>query len=88
MYLQGYLAWSSALDRYIESAGLDNVVKQRARFVTSLMTDALAPTNTLLGNPAALKKAIDSGGKSLIEGFKHLLSGPHLATWDAVPRWT
>jgi polyhydroxyalkanoate synthase subunit PhaC len=74
MYLQGYLAWSSMLDRYIESAGLDNIVKQRARFVTSLVTDALAPTNTLLGNPAALKKAVDSGGKSLIDGFKHLLS--------------
>jgi len=73
MFEQGYLAWSSALDRYIDSTGLDNVVKQRARFVTSLLTDALAPTNTLLGNPAAIKKAVDSGGKSLVDGFRNLI---------------
>jgi poly(3-hydroxyalkanoate) synthetase len=42
--------------------------------VVSLLTDALAPTNTLLGNPAALKRVIDSGGASLLEGFKNLLA--------------
>jgi polyhydroxyalkanoate synthase len=73
-YLQGYLAWTNALDTFIESSGLDSVARQRARFVMSLMADSVAPTNTLLGNPAALKKAIDSGGKSLLEGSKHLLA--------------
>ena len=73
MYMQGYLAWTGALDRYIESTSFDDVVKQRAHFITSLMTDALSPTNMLLGNPAALKKAVESGGKSLVDGFSNLM---------------
>ena len=74
MYLQGYLAWSGALNRYIDSTSFDDVIKQRARFITSLMTDALSPTNMLLGNPAALKKAVDSGGKSLMDGLSNLMT--------------
>jgi polyhydroxyalkanoate synthase subunit PhaC len=73
-YLQMYLAWAKALDGFVDNSALDRLAKQRARFVISLFTDALAPTNTLLGNPAALKKAIDSGGISLREGFKNLLT--------------
>src|SRR6266403_1877873 len=45
-----------------------------ARDLVSLLTDALSPTNTLLGNPAALKRVIDSGGGSLLEGIKNLLT--------------
>ncbi|MBV8095124.1 MAG: alpha/beta fold hydrolase [Acetobacteraceae bacterium] len=74
MYLQAYLAWNNALEGFVDGSDLDDLGKQRARFVISLLTDALAPTNTLLGNPAALKKAIDSGGMSLVEGVKNLLS--------------
>ena len=74
MSLQGYLAWGNALTSFVEKSGLDSLTKQRAQFVVSLLTDALSPTNTLLGNPAALKKAIDSGGASLLEGVKNLLT--------------
>jgi polyhydroxyalkanoate synthase subunit PhaC len=74
MSLQGYLAWSSALTGFVEKTGLDSLSKQRAQFVVSLLSDALSPTNTLLGNPAALKKVIDSGGASLMDGFKNLLA--------------
>jgi polyhydroxyalkanoate synthase len=41
--------------------------------VVSLLTDALSPTNTLLGNPAAQKRVIDSGGANLLEGVKNPL---------------
>jgi polyhydroxyalkanoate synthase subunit PhaC len=74
MSLQGYLAWSNALTSFVEKTGLDSLSKQRAQFVVSLLSDALSPTNTLLGNPAALKKVIDSGGASLVDGFKNLLA--------------
>jgi polyhydroxyalkanoate synthase subunit PhaC len=74
MYLQGYLAWSGGLNRYIDSTSFDDVIKQRARFITSLMTDALSPTNMLLGNPAALKKAVDSGGKSVMDGLSNMMT--------------
>jgi polyhydroxyalkanoate synthase subunit PhaC len=74
MSLQGYLAWSNALTSFVDKIGLDSLTKQRAQFVVSLLSDALSPTNTLLGNPAALKKVVDSGGSSLVNGFKNLLA--------------
>ncbi len=46
---------------------------ERARFMLSLFTEAMAPTNTLLGNPAAMKKMYETGGASLVRGLTHML---------------
>ncbi|MGF6720992.1 polyhydroxyalkanoate synthase [Paraburkholderia sp. GAS41] len=73
MTLQGYLAWQRALAGFVERSGLDPANKERARFVMSLITDAAAPTNTLLGNPAALKKVIETGGASLLDGANNIM---------------
>jgi polyhydroxyalkanoate synthase len=73
MTLQGYLAWQRALSGFVERSGLDPANKERARFVMSLITDAASPTNTLLGNPAALKKVIDTGGASLLDGANNIM---------------
>ncbi|WP_322042125.1 alpha/beta fold hydrolase [Paraburkholderia sp. J67] len=74
MTLQGYLAWRDSLSGFVERSGLDANSKERAKFVMSLITDAASPTNTLLGNPAALKKVVDSGGTSLMEGFSNAVT--------------
>ncbi|MFL9863096.1 alpha/beta fold hydrolase [Paraburkholderia fungorum] len=74
MTLQGYLAWRDALAGFVERSALDPVNKERARFVMSLLTDAASPTNTLLGNPAALKKVIDTGGASLLDGCNNIVT--------------
>jgi len=73
-YLQSYLAWSKALTGLVERSELDAKCKERAAFVVSLFADALAPTNTLIGNPAALKKLIESGGASLLAGMQNMLA--------------
>ncbi|NVI03083.1 alpha/beta fold hydrolase [Paraburkholderia youngii] len=73
MALQGYLVWRDALSGFVDRSALDPKSKERAQFVMSLFTDALSPTNTLLGNPAALKKVVDSGGASLIGGLKNAM---------------
>ena len=39
----------------------------------SLLADALAPTNLLLTNPAALKRAFDTGGRSVLAGARNCL---------------
>ncbi len=39
-----------------------------------MLTSAVAPTNSLLGNPAALQKAFDSGGSSMVRGAKSWFS--------------
>ena len=72
--LQGYLAWRNALAGFVERSALDDRSKERAQFVASLVTDALAPTNTLPGNPAALRKFVESGGASVVAGLKNMLA--------------
>ena len=44
---------------------------ERARFVVNIVMSALAPTNFLPTNPAALKRAFDTGGRSLARGAGH-----------------
>jgi polyhydroxyalkanoate synthase len=73
MVLQGYLAWTNALQGFVDRSGLDDRTKDRARFAVSLMTDAFAPTNTLLGNPAALRQTWEERGQNLVSGWKNLL---------------
>lgn len=70
---QGYLAWSGALHAVVGEAGMDRRDAERSRFVVSLLVDALSPTNSLAGNPAALKKLIDTGGMSLVHGLEQLI---------------
>jgi polyhydroxyalkanoate synthase subunit PhaC len=72
--LQAYLAWGSAVDAFVDQCSLSELDKTRARLVTSIITDALAPTNALLTNPAALKQLIDSGGESLRQGLKNYVA--------------
>ena len=40
---------------------------------TDLLLDALAPTNFLPTNPAALKRAFDTAGASLVQGRPHFV---------------
>jgi polyhydroxyalkanoate synthase len=70
---QSYLAWAGALNRFVDEAKMDKRDAERARFVVSLLVDALAPTNSLAGNPAALKKLVDTGGASLVHGLENLI---------------
>ena len=70
---QGYLAFCQAVDRLAESRP-DWRGRERARFLGGVVTSSLAPTNTLLGNPAALKRVFETGGASLVDGTKNMLS--------------
>jgi polyhydroxyalkanoate synthase len=70
---QAYLAWGNALNRFLDDRKLDKHDADRARFVAALLIDALAPTNSLAGNPAALKKLIDTGGASLVHGLENFV---------------
>jgi polyhydroxyalkanoate synthase subunit PhaC len=43
---------------------------ERARFVANIVMSAAAPTNFMLTNPAALKRAFDTGGLSMVRGAR------------------
>jgi polyhydroxyalkanoate synthase subunit PhaC len=69
--LQAYLAWGSAVDRFVDQSSLSELDKRRAHLITTILVDALAPTNALLTNPTAVKQLVDSGGESLWRGLKN-----------------
>ena len=71
--LQSYLAVGKTLDRCIDEARMDAADAERARFIASLVVDALAPTNFMAGNPAALKRLAETRGASAVHGFANLL---------------
>ncbi len=70
-YLQTYLAWRKELQEWIASSDLSPQDISRGQFVINLMTEAMAPTNTL-SNPAAVKRFFETGGKSLLDGLANL----------------
>ncbi|MFC3940060.1 hypothetical protein CCU68_11700 [Pseudomonas gingeri NCPPB 3146 = LMG 5327] len=69
---QAYLAWSRSVNGLADRLEIpDWRTREQLRLALDLWTSAAAPTNTLLGNPAALQKAFDSGGTSLLRGSKN-----------------
>jgi polyhydroxyalkanoate synthase len=71
--MQAYLATQEELNSFVDSSQLGAREKGKALFFASLITDALAPSNFLLGNPVALRKLVDTRGDSLAEGLKNLV---------------
>jgi poly[(R)-3-hydroxyalkanoate] polymerase subunit PhaC len=81
---QAYGLWTRLLDDLADAARLDERSSERAHFALGLIGDALAPTNYLLTNPKALKRAFETGGASVVRGFRHFLED--VATNDGMPR--
>ncbi len=71
--MQGFLAWRQSLNNMLESADASADDRERARFALSLVTEAFAPTNTLIGNPGALMRITQTRGKSLLYGLQNFL---------------
>ena len=70
--LQAYLAWQKQLLAWIDESNLDCDDRARARFLVALLSDAVAPSNSLI-NPLAVKELFNTGGISLLNGVRHLL---------------
>jgi poly[(R)-3-hydroxyalkanoate] polymerase subunit PhaC len=72
--MQTYLAWRQMTLDLAKDDVAENghwKVAAQERFSISLLTEALAPTNLLAGNPAALKRAFETGGMSLVTGLRN-----------------
>lgn len=82
--MQGFLVWRDALTRMLERADATPEDRERARFLLSVVTEAFAPTNSLLGNPGALKRVSETRGKSLLYGAQNFLDD--LLNNGAMPR--
>ncbi|MGN1291015.1 MAG: alpha/beta fold hydrolase, partial [Bradyrhizobium sp.] len=71
--LKAYLAWGEAVNGLVDKTSLSDIDKQRAHLITEILIDAVAPTNTMITNPAAVRKFIDTGGQSLWSGLKNYI---------------
>ena len=71
---QQFLLGSQLVTELLDAAELEASKDAKARFAAQFVLDALAPTNTFLGNPAALHEAFATGGKSVARGAKNMLS--------------
>ena len=63
--------WMERMYQGVEGSWQD---KARARFAADVIAAALAPTNYLGTNPEALRKAVETGGLSLVRGVRNMLN--------------
>lgn len=70
---QHFLLFDQLVTELLDAAGVSGSREAKARFAAKFLVDALAPTNTLFGNPAAVRRAFDTGGKSIGRGLKNLV---------------
>lgn len=71
---QSYLLTTGWVNDMIrDTPGLDAKTKSRVGFYTRQWCDAISPSNFWLTNPEALRKMAETGGESLLQGFKNLL---------------
>ena len=70
---QTYLVASQTLEHVVDDADLDWRSEQQMRYAVQMLVDALAPSNNPFLNPAALKVALDTGGKSYLNGAKQFV---------------
>jgi polyhydroxyalkanoate synthase len=89
-WLQAYRILERDLKSLPDEVRVDANDADKARFLLALVADAAAPTNTLAGNPAALRRARETRGRSLVAGARNFLgdlrhNGGMPATVDAKP---
>ncbi|MEZ5499164.1 MAG: alpha/beta fold hydrolase [Steroidobacteraceae bacterium] len=71
--MQAYLAWRSTMHGILDDASASEEDRERARFALSLVTEAFAPTNALIGNPGAIQRAMKTGGRSILYGLSNFV---------------
>jgi polyhydroxyalkanoate synthase len=72
-WLQAYGMLERELKSLPDEVPVDEHTADRARFLLSLVADAVAPTNLLVGNPSALRRARETRGRSLVAGARNFV---------------
>ena len=74
MIKQQYLTSSDIIQETITGIdGLNHHEQRQITFFTKQMLEFFSPTNFLMTNPDALKEAMDTKGKSLVDGLENLV---------------
>src|ERR1700683_1524061 len=70
---QGYLATSQLVSDLLAAGSGNATDDAKARLAAGFLVDAIAPTNFLPTNPAALKRAFETGGTSVANGARQFV---------------
>ena len=70
---QEFLVWERAMQELVEVAPVDEKIRIKVGFLTQAMVDSLSPTNSFLTNPAAMRRAVETGGLSVARGTQNFL---------------
>jgi polyhydroxyalkanoate synthase subunit PhaC len=70
---QAYLATRQYGLDVLRMGDLDPVREGKAELAMGFLADALAPTNFPLTNPAVIKRGLDTGGRSFVDGWRNFV---------------
>jgi polyhydroxyalkanoate synthase subunit PhaC len=73
LLLESYLLTERFLQELVHAAELEAPNADKAEFAARLLSDACAPTNFLPTNPAALERAFETSGVSVVRGVRNFL---------------
>ena len=74
MIRQTYLLVSERLLGSVDSIeGIDEMQREKMRFLARNFVDAMSPSNFALTNPQVIERAIETKGESLLKGLGHML---------------
>jgi polyhydroxyalkanoate synthase len=74
---RSYLLNSKFAAEWVEVLEADPQLKERLRFITRQVTDAMSPSNFVATNPDVLKLALETQGESLAKGVRQLIDDVH-----------
>lgn len=80
-----YSLTAQTMTRIADATGLPPREQRKLSFYTRLMADALSPGNYVMTNPEVLRRAQETSGQSLVDGFRNLLADlekGHVSTTD------
>lgn len=72
-YLQRHLLWEEFVAELIETADLDGSDGVKLDFLGSLVVNSVQPSNFLWSNPTAVKRAFETGGRSVAKGVVNMI---------------
>jgi polyhydroxyalkanoate synthase len=74
---RSYLINSQFVADWVDALNAEPRAKERLRFVTRQIADAMSPANFAATNPEALKLALETKGESITRGVRQLIEDVH-----------
>ena len=71
---QNYLLSEKLAEQIVDEVELDDKSKKKLGFYVGQYMDAFSPTNFLFTNPEAMRLAVETQGKSILDGLNNLIT--------------